>query len=106
MSEQGTTKYLSILLLVFIAGCDPAVSSTDGASRIVDKSVHCRHFSYCFTCMPGFGGKQTCGLKASAFCPGQQPARVRITEVHSILKSGRTRVWEKQEVIEHTGACS
>lgn len=106
MSGPGTTKALSVLLLIFLAGCDPEVSSSNGASRIVEKNVHCRHFSYCYTCMIGFGSKQTCGFKASAFCPGHQPARVRITEVHSVLKSGRTRVWERQEVIEHTGACS
>lgn len=105
MSEQVATKAM-LLVLLLLAGCDPTVSSVDGPSRIVEKRVHCNHFSYCYTCMIGFGSKQTCGLKASAFCPGTQPARVRITEVTSTLKSGRIRVWEHQAVIEHTGACT
>lgn len=107
MDAQRTPDFRVCLLAValLLAGCDPAVSSSDGPSRVVEKNVHCRHFSYCYTCMIGFGSKQTCGFKASAFCPGLQPARVRITAVTSLLKSGRTRVWERQEVIEHTGAC-
>lgn len=99
------TKKLAVLALVLLAGCDPEVSSTNGHYVDVEKDVHCRHFSYCYTCMIGFGSKQTCGFKASAFCPGQQLALVRITDVRSTLKSGRIRNWKKQEVIRHLGAC-
>jgi hypothetical protein len=100
------TKALLFVALVLLAGCDPEVSSTNGSYVDVEKDVHCTHFSYCYTCMIGFGSKQPCGFKASAFCPGHQPALVRITDVRSILKSGRIRDWKRQEVIKALGACT
>lgn len=98
-------RAVSIAVMLLVTGCDPVVRSKDGATRVVSKDIHCHKTSYCFTCWPGFDGKMKCGPKLSAFCPGKRVANVRITEVTSVLKSGRTRLWKRQEVIETIGGC-
>ncbi len=95
---------LAVCALAFV-GCDAVVSETPGPSRVEERAVSCTHTSFCFTCMPGFDGKVSCGMKFSAFCPGSKAARVNVTPVLRLYESGETMTYERTEVLETLEAC-
>lgn len=45
------------------------------------KNQHCSHYDYCFSCMPGFDGQMSCGMKFSAFCDGSRDTIVELTDI-------------------------
>lgn len=96
---------LTVALLT-LAGCDKEVSRTPHESYVQNQRVSGHHFSYCFTCMPGFDGKMDCRLKASTMCPCSYPAEVRVTPYTITYESGKTREYSSTQVIKQLGSCT
>jgi hypothetical protein len=99
-------KISLLVLLVILVGCDPVTRTRPvGESKIVTVEESCTHFSYCFTCMPGFDGKNECGYKASSLCPGNQKVQISITPMELTRKSGKTEIEQQRRTIKEITAC-
>lgn len=89
------------------AGCDKVISSAAvGNPHKEVRTVACRHTSYCFTCMPGFGGGMKCKFKMSPSCPGKERVRFEVTPMVDTYESGIKREWESVKKLKTLKACS
>lgn len=93
------------LLLAFLCvGCDTIVERAVVSREPVVGDVSCQKFSYCYTCMIGFGGKG-CSFKFSGFCPGLQSANLIRTTEQRWHESGKESFAVTNVVVSKIGAC-
>lgn len=83
-------KLLAVLLITLSLGCDPVVK-TEAAGDFTFKIVTtgCYTTGFCFSCMPGFDGKMSCGYKFSSFCSGSRKEEIKERPVINTRKSGK-----------------
>lgn len=94
-----------LLLCILLAGCDKEIKREEvGEPVVVDKNVSCHVLSYCYTCMPGFS-TSGCNFKTSAFCPGNQLARVEVRNYKVHYESGNIMMRTRETTLETLEEC-
>lgn len=109
-TDKHSSPAVKLLMVAFfmamLIGCDPVVNTrTIGESHNEERAESCTHFSYCFTCMPGFNGKTDCSFKASALCPGTRRVELKLTPVELTCKSGNVEKSFDSQVVREISSC-
>lgn len=98
----------ALLAAILLVGCTPPpekVAEVSFPSYIEERSAGCSHAGYCFTCMPGFDLKMTCGPKFSSFCPGTRTFKAKVTPLEVYYSNGKIRKEERVEELEQIRGC-
>jgi len=104
---QKTVCGFSLIASLAIGGCGPKVTRVEvaGPALTITGTQSCSKAGYCFTCLPGFDSKMTCGFKFSAMCPGSQHVTSKETPVRIHYEDKTVRTSTRNEILE-TSICN
>lgn len=99
-------KYLIILSLIFLTGCDPVVSSKVVETyKPVERRVSCGTTGYCYRYGLGFNGKMSYSYGFSSMCPGHRQAIVQDYKELWIRKSGKQQFVVRSRTLNYLESC-
>ena len=94
------------LALLMLAGCDAVTFvEKDGPAFSEVRNRSGWKAGYCYTCMPGFDGKMSCGFKFSSMCSCSYKAKVLVQPIRVHHESGKVRHSEQTSETERLSAC-
>lgn len=102
------SKLFLFLAVLVLCACDMEVSSTTlkVEKQTVERSCSYNSFGYCFTCMPGFGGKN-CSFKWNYFCTtrGTEYVEEQVTTRQALYESGESHILVDTQTLKVIQPC-